>query len=283
MLSLAPIALPALSHAVARVHAPTRVAVPVMETKADLVALAPKLNPLVEFYDPLNLSEMDLWGQGEEATIGWLRHAEIKHGRIAMFAFVGYCVQANGIHWPWALTSSGISFADISATGFPSEQWDALPTVAKLQILGAIGLLEFFGEGGAGTLDKHYMRGGKPGYYPPLKGGDYIPHPVPFNLYDPFGIASKMSDEQKAKGLVAEINNGRLAMIGIIGSSRPARFRIRCLCSMASSHPTLGSLWVRSAQSTTGFHLLMACLRRSIAHNGLPCSEIFGDACCCLG
>jgi len=217
MLSLAPIALPALSHAVARVHAPTRVAVPVMETKADLVALAPKLNPLVEFYDPLNLSEMDLWGQGEEATIGWLRHAEIKHGRIAMFAFVGYCVQANGIHWPWALTSSGISFADISATGFPSEQWDALPTVAKLQILGAIGLLEFFGEGGAGTLDKHYMRGGKPGYYPPLKGGDYIPHPVPFNLYDPFGIASKMSDEQKAKGLVAEINNGRLAMIGIIG------------------------------------------------------------------
>jgi len=197
--------------------AASRAAAPVMETKADLVTLAPKLNPLVEFYDPLNLSEMDLWGKGEEATIGWLRHAEIKHGRVAMFAFVGYCVQANGVHWPWALTSSGTTFADISAVGFPSEQWDALPSIAKLQILGAIGLLEFFGEGGAGTLDKHYMKGGKPGYFPPLKGGDYIPHPVPFNLYDPFGFHAGKSEESKANGLVKEINNGRLAMLGIMG------------------------------------------------------------------
>jgi len=209
-------AVPAFAPTVSPAHAGARVAAPVMETKADLVSLAPKLNPLVEFWDPLNLSEMDLWGQGEEATVGWLRHAEIKHGRIAMFGFVGYVVQANGIHWPWALTSSGTTFADISAAGYPSEQWDALPTVAKLQILGAIGLLEFFGEGGAGTLDKHYMRGGKPGVYPSLKGGDYIPHPVPFDLYDPFGLSKNKSEESKARGLVAEINNGRLAMIGLI-------------------------------------------------------------------
>ena len=30
--------------------------------------------------------------------------------------------------------------------GFPNEQWDALPTLSKLQILGAISLLEVFGE-----------------------------------------------------------------------------------------------------------------------------------------
>jgi len=190
---------------------------PVMETKADLVPLAEELNPLVGFYDPIGLSDMDLWGKGEEATIGWLRHAEIKHGRIAMFGFVGYIVQANGVHWPWNLNLEGTSFADISAVGFPESQWDALPTVAKLQIFGAIGLLEYFGEGGAGTLDKHYMKGGKPGYYPPLKGSETIPHPVPFNLFDPFGLSKSKTAEQKAKGLITEINNGRLAMIGIMG------------------------------------------------------------------
>ena len=144
-----------------------------------------------------------MWGKGETATIGWLRHAEIKHGRIAMFAFVGYCVQANGVHWPWNLNAEGVSFADISAAGFPAEQWDALPSVAKLQILATIGFLEFFGEGGGETLDTHYMKGGKPGAYPPLKGSSIIPHPVPFNLFDPFGLSKNKSPEAKAKGLVA--------------------------------------------------------------------------------
>ena len=36
-----------------------------------------------------------------------------------------------------------------------------------------------------------------------------LPHPVPFNLYDPFGLSSKKSDEAKARGLKIEVNNGR--------------------------------------------------------------------------
>ena len=88
------------------------------------------------------------------------------------------------------------------------------------------------------------MRGGKPGFFPAFKGQslpelksagapedkyqgiDYegptalfpsILHPVPFNLYDPFNFSGKRSEEQKAKGRLAEINNGRLAMIGMMG------------------------------------------------------------------
>jgi len=191
--------------------------------KAGMEALANKLNPSIGFWDPLAIIE-----GGSKETIGWFRHAEIKHGRVAMAAFVGYCVQANGIHFPWNLQGPlpviypdmpVVSFADIAAAGGPADQWDALPSAAKCQFLFAIGFLEWWSEtpgalAKAGTV--HYVRGGKPGVYPPLSDAG-IPHPVPLNLWDPFGFTSKMTPERKEKALLAEINNGRLAMIGIFG------------------------------------------------------------------
>jgi len=195
----------------------SRAAAPVMETAAELEALASKLNPIVGFWDPMNLAEYDQFSVGQEASIGFLRQAEIKHGRVAMAAFVGYIVQANGICWPWTLTGE-TSFADISAAGGPPDQWDALPTAAKLQILLFIGFLETSSES-TYILEQsgmaHYMKGGKPGAFPSLKS--VFPHPIPLDLYDPFGFSSKASPEKKEKGLLVEINNGRLAMLGIMG------------------------------------------------------------------
>merc|ERR1712072_1670212 len=85
-------------------------------------------------------------------------------------------------------------------------------------ILLVVGFLEMHGESSValeGDGQKHYVRGGKPGYYPSFKGR--YPHPVPLDLWDPFGFTKKMSPERKAKALRAEINNGRLAMIGLMG------------------------------------------------------------------
>jgi hypothetical protein len=89
-----------------------------------------------------------------------------------------------------------------------------VPTNAKIQILCAVGFLEVIGELSPvmeANGEKHYVRGGKPGYYPPFKGffnKEYWPHPLPLNLFDPFGFTAKMTPERKAKALIAELNNG---------------------------------------------------------------------------
>jgi len=227
-----------------------------METVEDLKELSMKLNPVLGFWDPLNMvgregalidtrivdgrdpvgNKVAFPGknQEEEARIGFLRHAEIKHGRVAMAGFVGYCLQANGIHFPWKLTGE-VSFADIAAAGSPADQWDALPTLAKLQIILFVGFLEAAGEN-KDALEKsgmkHYMRGGKPGAYPSLRKASYLdevplsvinsekswsvaPHPIPLDLFDPLKFQKKWSDEKKEKGRLVEINNGRLAMLGL--------------------------------------------------------------------
>ncbi len=190
-----------------------------MESVEDLKALAVKCNPTIGYYNPLTLGETSPGSlYSPEPVIGFLRHAEIKHGRVAMAAFVGFIVQSNGICFPWNLTGD-TPFSAIAAAGGPAAQWDALPTLSKLQILGFIGLLELWGEGAkplALVGEKHYMAGGRPGVFPSFKAAP-LPHPVPLDLWDPFGFTKKMTPERKEKALLAEINNGRLAMIGTMG------------------------------------------------------------------
>jgi len=181
--------------------------------KDDLQALAVELNPSIGYYDPLSLADKDFWGKGNEATIGFLRQSEIKHGRIAMFAFVGYIVQSNVV-FPWAQTLAGAAHpsADLS----PEAQWDAVPVGAKWQIFAVISALELWDECGGGGTVPHYMNGRKPGQYPPFTIFRDNVHFV-LDLYDPFGFNKKMTEETKERRLRAEVNNGRLAMLGIFG------------------------------------------------------------------
>ena len=210
--------------------APTTVspATALAASKDEVVALA-EANPdflgkAIGFWDPLGALDTSFWGLGNEGTIGYLRHAEIKHGRVAMAAFLGYLAGSTA-------TVSGphkiLPFRGYEPGLTPPEQWDAIPLYGKLQILTIIGMLESYGE----ILAPHYCNGGLPGYYPPIKGKR--PELI-FNLYDPFGFFDGDSPEKKARGRLAEINNGRLAMLGI--------FSILSEATVPGSVPSLGGL-----------------------------------------
>ena len=208
----------------------------------DLRALATAQNPVIGYYDPLDLASADLSGEGDAASVGFLRHAEMKHGRIAMFGFVGYIVHENGYHWPWPLSYSLPDYSSFEGLSAPAV-WDALPEASKYQIIALIGCFEIWSENSAVLARQgqaHYMRGGKPGFFPAFRGQSLkelgvepsdtttkwegptalfpaILHPVPLNFFDPLNVYTNMSAEKKAQKLNVEINNGRLAMIGLAG------------------------------------------------------------------
>jgi hypothetical protein len=191
---------------------------PCYATRDDMEELA-LANPdvlgsrIIGLWDPLGCLGADFWGLGNEATIGYLRHAEIKHGRVAMAGFLGFCAQStdfvSGPH-------GKLPFPGYEPGLTPGEQWDAVPLVGKLQILVAIGALESYGEG-AGNPEGyvHYTKGGLPGYFPPIAGRAGFGQ-VGLNLFDPFNWFDTFYPEKdKARGRQVEINNGRLAMLGI--------------------------------------------------------------------
>ncbi|KAK7232903.1 chlorophyll A-B binding protein [Aureococcus anophagefferens] len=73
-------------------------------SKEEVVALA-EANPdflgqAIGFWDPLGALDTNFWGLGNEGTIGYLRHAEIKHGRVAMAAFLGYLAGSTELDSP---------------------------------------------------------------------------------------------------------------------------------------------------------------------------------------
>merc|ERR1711981_60703 len=108
--------------------------------QGSLEAMAVDLNPIVKYWDPLSMVEMRIFDSyGPDATIGFLREAEVKHGRVAMAAFVGYIVHANHITFPAHVPGDYSSLT-------PEQTWDALPVEGKWQIILFVGLLELWSE-----------------------------------------------------------------------------------------------------------------------------------------
>ena len=109
-----------------------------------------------KMWDPLGLAEL-----GGDETIAWFRHAEVKHGRVAMAAFVGWTVVAGaGWRFPGEL-AHGTEFASLPSKGL--EAWDAVPGWGKAQMLLLAGLIEFHDELFFAKRGTHYMKGGVPG------------------------------------------------------------------------------------------------------------------------
>lgn len=137
----------------------------------------PGVIPPTGFWDPLNLSK-DI----DESKFIFYREVEIKHGRVAMLAVVGYIVQEM-TRFSGTIDLSGTTFESIpngiAAIG-------AIPSLGWLQIVASIGYWELIG-----------MEDRK------------VDPQKPWN----FNIGSQFATPE---GELKELQNGRLAMLGIM-------------------------------------------------------------------
>ncbi len=151
----------------------------------------------IGFFDPLGLS-----ADNDEATFKRRRTVEIKHGRVAMFATMGY-ITPFYFKFPGDLAPSlGLKFADVpNGLAAISE----VPLLGWFQILWFAGLIEgsgfFSGKYGFGFMKDTTMEG-EPGNY----GAGF-----------PTFLGKVEDPEARKTKLAAELANGRLAMMAIIG------------------------------------------------------------------
>eukprot|EP00444_Apocalathium_aciculiferum_P039965 CAMPEP_0183522250 /NCGR_PEP_ID=MMETSP0371-20130417/18287_1 /TAXON_ID=268820 /ORGANISM="Peridinium aciculiferum, Strain PAER-2" /LENGTH=272 /DNA_ID=CAMNT_0025720973 /DNA_START=32 /DNA_END=846 /DNA_ORIENTATION=+ len=122
------------------------------------------------------------------------REIELKHGRVAMFATIGY-ITPEYFKWPGFLsTSANLQFADVP-NGM--KALSVVPTAGIAQFFAFVGFIEL-------VYNKSY---GEPGNY-----GKGL-----FGLGS-LGLSATVSDPKtRDKKLRAEISNGRLAMMATIG------------------------------------------------------------------
>merc|ERR1719195_693138 len=136
----------------------------------------------VGFWDPLGLS-----ADGDAATFMRRRESELKHGRISMLATMGYITPELTGKFPGMLSKSeGVSFDDIP---------NGLGAISKVPALGW-GQIVLYCAAVEGSAANN--RGDAP--------GDFR-----------WKVLTSSDPEERRKKLAAEIANGRLAMMAIIG------------------------------------------------------------------
>lgn len=140
---------------------------------------------------------------GSRDTGVFLRAAEVKHGRIAMLATVGYALQKWGITFDkfspheYLSIRQGVKFADLAAMG-PIEAIRAVPREGLLQIFFAVALIEIYEL----THKDGEFQWGFPGLQSGGLTGDLEFNPLRITITE--------------RRLISEIQNGRAAMFAIM-------------------------------------------------------------------
>merc|ERR1719401_1791060 len=151
--------------------------------------------PPLGFWDPLGLSEFD----DPDVAISQFKRRrviEIQHGRVSMLACIGYIVPEY-FKFPGLMApSENLAFADIPTA---LQAIDKIPLAAFFQMISFIGVIEVSNLASTTENTKY--------------AGDYEGYGA-FGL--PFGPGIQ-DPAKKESSLLAEINNGRLAMVSIIG------------------------------------------------------------------
>merc|ERR1719204_599032 len=143
----------------------------------------------VGYWDPLGLTK-----DGDAEAFRRRRVTEIKHGRVSMLACLGY-ITPEFVKFPgYCSPSTGLAFADIP---------NGLGALSKVPGAGIAQMFLFCGLVEKGLFD----------YDPSRAPGDYENGGV---LGVPNG-STLPAGEAKTRKLNAEIANGRLAMMAIIG------------------------------------------------------------------
>ncbi|CAL1168559.1 unnamed protein product [Cladocopium goreaui] len=156
----------------------------------------------IGFWDPLGLS-----ADKDEATFKRRRAVEIKHGRIAMYATMGYIVPEYYKFPGYLSPSLGLKFADVP-NGLAALS--KLPVLGGAQIIAFAGLIETTGFfQAASTTDG---RGPREGQFS-MKDSTETGEPGNYGVGFPTFLGKVEDPEARKTKLAAELANGRLAMM----------------------------------------------------------------------